>query len=219
MISCISGFRPHHQEEMAERWAATTTTSRRRSGNGKSRARGKNGGTRVSIGPLQGRHMTPSCPSASTPCSYIRVQRPKVTVMLEVGRTWPQRRRVRCLVDRRRAAQQWLCGSGSELEDTGSDGSQWCQAASRVRVRIDPALSRREVWGRYCHPTPTSAPRRSTGCSGRWGARPTSAAGCQHRARSEQIRYPLVTLCEGGADLLPDRQFATGAALARPHED
>ena len=58
------------------------------------------------------------------------------------------RRRIRCLADqdrRRRPVRQRLRRGQSELQNPGADGPQRPDADPRVRVRRDPALSRREV--------------------------------------------------------------------------
>src|SRR5262245_56444760 len=68
----------NNRKKIAKRCAATTTTPRQGSGNGKSQVLRQNGGTHGSIDPSPGRHMMPSCRSASTPCSYIRAQLPTV---------------------------------------------------------------------------------------------------------------------------------------------
>ena len=67
-------------------------------------------------------------------------------------------------------------GGESQFEDPGADGPQRADADPRVRVRRDPALSRREVRRVPAEGRRRRAPSACPGCSGRWAARPISAA-------------------------------------------
>ena len=64
----------------------------------------------------------------------------------------------------------------SELQDPGADGPQRPQADPRVRVRLDPALPRREVRRVPADGRSGTRAEACPGCSGRWAARPISAA-------------------------------------------
>ena len=95
------------------------------------------------------------------------------------ARARPRRRRVRRLADqdrRGRAVRQRLRRDQPELEDPGAGRPQRPDADPRVRVRRDPAPPRGEV-----RRVPADRARRARrdacrGCSGRWAARPISAA-------------------------------------------
>lgn len=59
----------------------------------------------------------------------------------------------------------------------------------------------------------------SHGLTTRQYARLRAPMGCQHRTRSGQVRHPLTTAHEGGADLSPHRQPARRPTPAWPFQD
>ncbi len=83
--------------------------------------------------------------------------------------------------------QRLRCGQ-PELEDPGAPGPQRADAGARVRVGRDPAVPGREVRGLPSVAHATSAPSACRGCSGRWAARPTSAAASGTSTRTRPPR-------------------------------
>ena len=75
----------------------------------------------------------------------------KVTVMLEellaLGHSGAEYDAWLIKIGERRSVRQRLRGGQSELQDSRADGPQRPEADPRLRVRRDPALSRREVRG------------------------------------------------------------------------
>ena len=104
----------------------------------------------------------------------------KVTVMLEeLPRARPSRRGIRRLADpdrRGRAVRQRLCRGQPEFQDPGIGGPQRPEADPDFRDRRDPGAPRREVRRAPADRGRPSAPNACPGCSGRWAARPMSAA-------------------------------------------
>ena len=102
----------------------------------------------------------------------------------------PQRRRIRRLADqdrRGRPVRQRLRRGQPELQDPGAAGPQRPEADPRVRVRRDPAATSPRSSAPSCRPSRRRAPSACRGCSGRWAARPISAAAS---ATSTPMRRP-----------------------------
>ena len=121
----------------------------------------------------------------------------KVTIMLEellaLGHSG---RRIRCLADpdrRGRPVRQRIRRGQSELEDPGADGPQRRHAGTRVRIRRDPALSGGEIRRLPADGAARRARSACPGCSGRWAARPISAAASaiSMPMRRRRCEYPI----------------------------
>ena len=155
-------------------------TRRRRSGPGTRRAAA---GSPTSTGPIAGPTHDKELPVGSHPLQLYSLATPngvKVTVMLE---------ELLALGHSGAEYDAWLIrigegdqfGSGFVAINPNSKipallDRSGPEADPRVRVRRDPALPRREVRRVPADRSRRRAPSACRGCSGRWAARPTSAA-------------------------------------------
>ena len=119
---------------------------------------------------------------------------------------------------RRRSVRQRLRRGQPELQDPGADGSQRADADPGVRIRRDPAVPRREVRRVPADRCRQHAPNACRGCSGRWAARPISAAASatstpMRRAKIEYAIDRFAMEVKRQLDVL-DRRLAENEYLA-----